>query len=733
MTDVTVDESGYTVSVSTPSVGAVSVTESVEPDAPVVVTGQTFDISVVERPTGQLAIDGLDPGEYIKSLTAIDSKIAVNVDGSGNATVRHQNPSIATTAYAGYPTVIRTDETGHIVAITVESDKATYRTEIGLGSAATREAAEFLGNDNTSLYGRQFASQTDATSARSFLSLGTAASFDANDFANTTHYHDAADVTSGVFNLARIPDIGADKITGEEFSIDLNPSDDGVYSIGTEDLRWLDIHGDLDGAVTFRAKNDSGVTLYPGDVVYINGVHGETPTVGLADASDPSKMPAFGIIRDQSNNNAETHVVTLGSVHGVPLDPAQYSVGQNVYVSTTAGEFSATPPSGESNLIQNIGYVARVHASAGVLKVGGAGRTNAVPNLNQDKIFIGNASNNAVATDISSINLSGFSVDIGVADMVDVTAPAPFEDDVLIYRSGSWTSLQHRTSRMADWSTTTPLSGQIVKYNGTQWEPQNEVPATDWKLTPDSGTVIRLFEDFMGSDNRSLKSHAPFFSLGTSSAYWDDAYDYTHDSTGVVRANTTVSAYARAVIMGPEVYTTSPSLGDEWTVEMRVRPEFNASAVNAWIGLGSFSPKTDLNTQTTEQVRGYGDTAKSGFYWSASSTYWYTSTYDTEGTNGNTTDTSTGVSMSNSTWVRIALHCKREELFSIPVWRTDCYVNGVKVGSSMYNLSGTRSPTWSFIHYNGGDAFSNSCLIDWIVFQYRRPTAVTYLDIEDLT
>ena len=51
----------------------------------------------------------------------------------------------------------------------------------------------------------------------------------------------------------------------------------------------------------------------------------------------------------------------------------------------------------------------------------------------------------------------------------------------------------------------------------------------------------------------------------------------------------------------------------------------------------------------------------------------------------------------------------------------------------MYNLSGTRSPTWSFLLYNGGDALVNNCLIDWIVFQYRRPSAVTYLDIEDLT
>ena len=259
---------------------------------------------------------------------------------------------------------------------------------------------------------------------------------------------------------------------------------------------------------------------------------------------------------------------------------------------------------------------------------------------------------------------------------------------------------------------------------------------TDWSLNPDSSggsSVVRLFEDFMGSDNRNYKSHSPFFSLGTSSAYWDDAYDYAHDSTGVVRANTTTSAYARAVIMGPEIYSSSPTIGDEWLVEMRVQPQINASSSNGWIGIGSFSPKTDLNTTTTEQVRGYGDTAKAGIFWTNSLSEWTTSYYDNEGSNGSSTDAATGVLMANQQWVRLAVHCKRELYFSvIPVWTTRFYVDGVQAGADLYNVSGTRSPTWSFLLYNGGDTLSSSCLIDWIAFQYRRPVAVNYIDIEDL-
>jgi len=237
---------------------------------------------------------------------------------------------------------------------------------------------------------------------------------------------DASKITTGTFADARISEssvtqheaalaIAASQLTSGSLSIDLTPSADLTYSIGTESARWLDIHGDLDGAVTFRAKNASGVTLTVGDIVYISGVSGSTPTVDLADCSDPAKMPAFGMVRDASvNPNAETHIATLGSVESVDVPSGTYTLGSNVYVGT-AGTFTDSPPAGEGNLIQNIGWVARVNSgggSNGIIKVGGAGRTNAVPNLNQDKIFLGNASNQAVPTALSSINLSKFNNDL---------------------------------------------------------------------------------------------------------------------------------------------------------------------------------------------------------------------------------------------------------------------------------------------------------------------------------
>jgi hypothetical protein len=149
--------------------------------------------------------------------------------------------------------------------------------------------------------------------------------------------------------------------------------------------------GDVEGAVRFNAKADGA--LSKGDVVCITGVSGDVPTVAKADADDAAKMPAFGLAAADANDNAALQVVTFGNI--TELDTSGFSVGQILYVSTTAGTLTTTAPSGESSQIQNIGKVVRSHASAGIIKVGGAGRSNATPNLDDGKIFIGNASNQA--------------------------------------------------------------------------------------------------------------------------------------------------------------------------------------------------------------------------------------------------------------------------------------------------------------------------------------------------
>ena len=170
---------------------------------------------------------------------------------------------------------------------------------------------------------------------------------------------------------------------------------------------------DISGAVTFAAQ--AGEALTKGDVVYVSGVSGNKPVVSKADADDASKMPAYGLVEADASLNAAVNVITFGTLYD--LDTSGFSAGDTVYVSTTAGAITSTSPTGESSLLQNIGKIIRSHASAGSIKVGGAGRTNATPNLNDGNVFIGNASNQAAARALTTADIqSGTFADARIAE-----------------------------------------------------------------------------------------------------------------------------------------------------------------------------------------------------------------------------------------------------------------------------------------------------------------------------
>ena len=169
-------------------------------------------------------------------------------------------------------------------------------------------------------------------------------------------------------------------------------------NLGSESSPFTSVHssdftGSLTGPIRFKVKNETGLAVAKGVPVYINGVSGDVPTIALAD-SDTTNMPCVGLTESAANNNAEVYIVSFGNLTG--LNTAALGtgiVGDTVYISTTAGALTLTPPTGSSSKLQNIGQVIREHATEGIIKVGGAGRTAATPNLDQGKIFIGNASN----------------------------------------------------------------------------------------------------------------------------------------------------------------------------------------------------------------------------------------------------------------------------------------------------------------------------------------------------
>ena len=180
-----------------------------------------------------------------------------------------------------------------------------------------------------------------------------------------------------------------------------------------------DLIGDLDGAVVTDVYNDTGSTLNKGDAVYLTGGNnGDNPHVALADADDATKMPALGIVRENITNNTVGQVVTSGvmndSSHG-------YTLGADLFISTTAGALAETAPTSESGLIQKIGKV----VSANHIIVQGAFRTNATPNLNEGNIFLGSTSNTTITvTPDSNFETTGnaFSLSNALSDVNTITS-----------------------------------------------------------------------------------------------------------------------------------------------------------------------------------------------------------------------------------------------------------------------------------------------------------------------
>ena len=124
-------------------------------------------------------------------------------------------------------------------------------------------------------------------------------------------------------------------------------------------------------------RNQSGVAIAAGKVVYASGYNiGQNRVlIALADADDPTKMPAIGITSAAIGNGANGDVITTGTVTGL-INTVGTSVNDGVWVSTTAGEVVFTRPTVDA--IQRIAIVTRVNATGNVL-VQGAGRSNDIP------------------------------------------------------------------------------------------------------------------------------------------------------------------------------------------------------------------------------------------------------------------------------------------------------------------------------------------------------------------
>jgi hypothetical protein len=214
---------------------------------------------------------------------------------------------------------------------------------------------------------------------------------------------------------------------------------DTVTATVTGTLTADHIHGNLAGSVYAHIR--AGEALEKGDPVYVSGSHGSgvdlIPIVSKADASNAAKMPAVGIMDAAVANNANGHMVIVGTI--TELNTAGYTVNAELYVAAGGG-MTATPPTARA---QPVARVERVNANNGavIVKVNGLSASDATPSTLVRRDGNGGASFGAV--NVTALTASGITTD-GQVEFNGTDAGDSLTFNMVNYFYGTGAASAHR-------------------------------------------------------------------------------------------------------------------------------------------------------------------------------------------------------------------------------------------------------------------------------------------------
>ena len=175
--------------------------------------------------------------------------------------------------------------------------------------------------------------------------------------------------------------------------------------------------GNLSFDYSDRTQSEIRTTeaITKGDPLYVVGfnVGQNRIEVGIADASDPSKMPSFGLAYETVGNNQNSQMVNLGSLDDIDTQVTyDFQVGDTVYVAVGGGLTNVKPTG--TNLIQNVGVVGRRGQNNGEILVSAIGRSNDLPNIQNGYLWVGDTNgvpqavaSSSIQTDTSNLATTG--------------------------------------------------------------------------------------------------------------------------------------------------------------------------------------------------------------------------------------------------------------------------------------------------------------------------------------
>ena len=117
-----------------------------------------------------------------------------------------------------------------------------------------------------------------------------------------------------------------------------------------------------------EVRNQSGVTVPAGSIVYISGATGNKPLITLAQANnDANSAQTIGFVKTAIANNGTGYVIVRGELENI--DTSALAEGVQLYLSpTTAGTWTTTKPSAPQHLVY-VGICVRSHPTLGTILV----------------------------------------------------------------------------------------------------------------------------------------------------------------------------------------------------------------------------------------------------------------------------------------------------------------------------------------------------------------------------
>jgi len=257
----------------------------------------------------------------------------------------------------------------------------------------TGQGANYLGN----LY---FANKT--------TTLGAFVPADWNLFAsNVSDLNDLSDVATGLPGTPTIVD-----------DTKLLFYDHGTSKFITDDIITA-------GTVVINAKKASAGTIAKGKPVYLVGFDSDLHTVEEANAGAVGTMPVIGFAAENMDATNAKKITTFGKLTG--LDTSAFSLGADLYISTTTGTLTATRPTGAGSFIQRVAKVLKSAASGGQLFIFNTARAAGLPNLAQNNLWVGDANGQPQAVNKSTITPTDAQIEIGYNNQVPEVTQAEAE------------------------------------------------------------------------------------------------------------------------------------------------------------------------------------------------------------------------------------------------------------------------------------------------------------------